>query len=104
MMLFMGNIMGAVLVSPLALPHWVWPEAWQWLCLAGTGLVAIMGQRLTLVAMTTADANFVAPLLYATMVFSGLYGVLVFGEVPGWGLYIGMALIVVSGVMLARSR
>lgn len=103
-MLFMGNIMGAVLVSPLALADWVWPEAWQWLCLAGTGLVAIMGQRLTLVAMSTADANFVAPLLYATMVFSGLYGVLVFGEVPGWGLYIGMALIVVSGVLLARSH
>ena len=54
--------------------------------------------------MSTADANFVAPLLYATMVFSGRDGVLVFGEEPGWGLYIGMVLIVVSGVMLARSR
>ncbi|MBT6430491.1 MAG: DMT family transporter [Rhodospirillaceae bacterium] len=102
-MLFMGNFLGAVLVAPFAIPTWVWPEPWQWLPLAGTGLVAIVGQRLTLTAMTTADASFVAPLLYATMIFSGLYGVLLFGEVPGWSLYAGMALIIASGLMLARS-
>ena len=103
-MLFMGNIFGAALVSPFVLPIWVWPELWQWPYLACTGLVAVVGQRLTLVAMAAADANFVAPLLYTTMAFSGLYGVLVFGEVPSWGLYIGMALILLSGLMLARSR
>ena len=101
-MLFMGNMLGAVLVGAFSLPQWVWPEPWQWLPLGGTGLVAIIGQRLTLTAMQSADANFVAPMLYATMVFSGLYGVLVFGEVPGWGLYIGMALIITSGVLLIR--
>ena len=102
-MLFMGNSLGAVLVGVFALPQWVWPEPWQWLPLAGTGLVAIVGQRLTLTAMQSADANVIAPLLYATMIFSGLYGVLLFGEVPGWGLYVGMGLIISSGVMLARS-
>ena len=103
-MLFMGNILGSALVSPFVLPIWVWPELWQWPFLACTGLVAVVGQRLTLVAMAAADANFVAPLLYTTMAFSGLYGILVFGEVPSWGLYIGMALILLSGLMLARSR
>ncbi len=102
-MLFMGNFLGAVLTAVPALPQWVWPEGWQWFCLAGTGLVAIVGQRLTLFAMRTADANFIAPMLYATMIFSALYGVLLFGEVPGWGLYAGMALMVASGVLLARS-
>jgi len=53
--------------------------------------------------MRSADANVIAPLLYATMIFSGLYGVLLFGEVPEWGLYVGMGLIISSGVMLARS-
>ncbi|MDE0725458.1 MAG: DMT family transporter [Alphaproteobacteria bacterium] len=102
-MLFMGNILGAILVAAFALPQWTWPEPWQWFPLAGTGLVAIVGQRLTLTAMRSADANVIAPLLYATMIFSGLYGVLLFGEVPGWGLYVGMGLIISSGVMLARS-
>ncbi len=102
-MLFLGNFLGMVLTAIFALPQWVWPEPWQWYFLGGTGLVAIVGQRLTLFAMQTADANFVAPMLYATMVFSGLYGVLLFGEVPGWGLYLGVALIITSGIMLARS-
>lgn len=102
-MLFMGNILGAILVAVFALPQWTWPEPWQWFPLAGTGLVAIVGQRLTLTAMRSADANVIAPLLYATIIFSGLYGVLLFGEVPGWGLYVGMGLIISSGVMLARS-
>ncbi len=102
-MLFMGNILGAILVAAFALPQWTWPEPWQWFPLAGTGLVAIVGQRLTLTAMRSADANVIAPLLYATIIFSGLYGVLLFGEVPGWGLYVGMGLIISSGVMLARS-
>ena len=102
-MLFMGNILGTVLVGVFAVPQWVWPEQWQWLPLVATGLVAIVGQRLTLIAMTSADANVVAPMLYATMIFSGLYGVLIFGELPGWGLYMGMGLIITSGVMLARS-
>lgn len=102
-MLFMGNILGAILVAAFALPQWTWPEPWQWFPLAGTGLVAIVGQRLTLTAMRSADANVIAPLLYATMIFSGLYGVLLFGEVPEWGLYVGMRLIISSGVMLARS-
>lgn len=100
-MLFMGNILGAILVAVFALPQWTWPEPWQWFPLAGTGLVTIVGQRLTLTAMRSADANVIAPLLYATMIFSGLYGVLLFGEVPGWGLYVGMGLIISGGVMLA---
>ncbi len=100
-MLFMGNILGAILVAVFALPQWTWPEPWQWFPLGGTGLVTIVGQRLTLTAMRSADANVIAPLLYATMIFSGLYGVLLFGEVPGWGLYVGMGLIISGGVMLA---
>ncbi len=68
-MLFMGNILGAILVAVFALPQWTWPEPWQWFPLAGTGLVAIVGQRLTLTAMRSADANVIAPLLYATIIF-----------------------------------
>ena len=68
-MLLMGNILGAILVAVFALPQWIWSEPWQWFPLAGTGLVAIVGQRLTLTAMRSADANVIAPLLYATIIF-----------------------------------
>jgi len=44
----------------------------------------------------------VAPFLYSTLLFSGLFGVLLFDEVLRPSLFLGMALIVGSGLLLAR--
>ena len=101
-MLFFGNLFGALIAALLALPIWVWPAPGQWLILAGTGLVAVVGQRLLLHAMALAEANFVAPFLYSTLLFSGLYGVLLFDEVLRPSLFLGIALIVGSGLLLLR--
>ena len=101
-MLFFGNMFGALLTFLPALPAWVWPEPLQWLSLAAIALVVIIGQRLVLHAMALAEANFVAPFMYSTMLFSGLFGVLLFDEMPSPALFLGMALIVASGVLLAR--
>ncbi len=49
-----------------------------------------------------ADANFVAPFFYTTMLFSALFGVLLFDEAMSLSLTLGMALIVSSGLLLAR--
>lgn len=101
-MLFFGNLFGALIASLLALPTWVWPEAEQWFLLAATGLVAVVGQRLLLHAMAMADANFIAPFLYSSLLFSGLFGVVFFDEVLRLSLFLGIALIVASGLLLLR--
>ena len=101
-MLFFGNLFAALLASILAIPTWVSPQPLQWFLFAAMGLVAIVGQRLVLHAMAIADANFVAPFLYSTLLFSGLYGVLLFDEILRLSLFLGMALIVASGVLMAR--
>jgi|TARA_B100000959_G_scaffold79778_1_gene84941 drug/metabolite transporter (DMT)-like permease len=101
-MLFFGNMFSALLTLVPALPAWVWPEPIQWLILAALALVVIVGQRLVLHAMALADANFVAPFMYSTMLFSTLVGVLLFDEVPSLTLFFGMALIFASGLLLAR--
>lgn len=101
-MLFFGNLFGALIASVLALATWVWPGPEQWLILAATGLVAVIGQRLLLHAMALADANFVALFLYSTLLFSGLLGVLLFDEVLRPTLFLGIALIVASGLLLMR--
>ncbi|MBT6986950.1 MAG: DMT family transporter, partial [Rhodospirillaceae bacterium] len=101
-MLFFGNLFGAILGGLAAIPAWVSPQPMEWLIFAAMGLVAIAGQRLVLHAMAMADANFVAPFLYSTLLFSGLFGVLLFDEVLRPSLFLGMALIVGSGLLLAR--
>ncbi len=101
-MLFFGNLFGALIASLLAVPTWVWPAPGQWLILAATGLVAVVGQRLLLHAMAMADANFIAPFLYSSLLFSALYGVLFFDEVLRLSLFFGMIMIVGSGLLLLR--
>ncbi len=101
-MLFFGNMFGAFLTFVPALPAWVWPEPVQWLILALLALLVIVGQRLVLLAMALAEANFVAPFMYSTMLFSSLLGVLLFDEIPSLALFLGIVLIVASGVLLAR--
>ncbi|MDP6873109.1 MAG: DMT family transporter [Alphaproteobacteria bacterium] len=101
-MLFFGNLFGALITLPLAMPAWVWPVLHQWLLLMAIALVVIIGQRLVLHAMALADANFVAPFMYSTMLFSGLLGLLFFNEMPTLSLFAGMGLIIASGLILAR--
>lgn len=101
-MLFFGNLFGALIASILALPIWVWPAPGQWLLLAATGLVAVVGQRLLLHAMAQADANFIAFFMYSTLLFSGLFGAVLFDEVLRLTLFLGFALIVASGLLLMR--
>ncbi|MDA1098435.1 MAG: DMT family transporter [Proteobacteria bacterium] len=101
-MLFFGNLFGALIAGLLAVPIWNWPAPGQWLILAATGLVAVVGQRLLLHAMAMADANFIAPFLYSSLLFSGLLGVVFFDEVLRLSLFLGIALIVASGLLLLR--
>ena len=48
-----------------------------------------------------ADANFVAPFCYATLIFAALYDLLFFNEVPDVVTWIGAGTIIAGAVLLA---
>ena len=52
-------------------------------------------------AMARADASFVAPFSYATLVFAALYDALFFGAVPDAVTYLGAAVILTGALWLA---
>jgi drug/metabolite transporter (DMT)-like permease len=52
-------------------------------------------------AFGAAPANIVAPFGYTSLVWSALFGVLLFAEIPGPGTIIGSSLIVGSGLVVA---
>jgi drug/metabolite transporter (DMT)-like permease len=95
LVLAIGGI-GTVLFEdwkPVALRHLV--------LLAGAG-VFLTAAHLTIInAFRWADAAVVAPFLYSFTLWAVLSGIFIFGDIPGWQAMIGMALIVVSGVLLA---
>lgn len=55
-------------------------------------------------ALKYADLSTVIPFDYSRLVFAGILGLLLFGETPEMGSYVGYTLIVMSGIYLIRSE
>ena len=64
------------------------------------GPLAIAAQFCNILAFRMADAAILGPISYTWILFSALLGYVWFGEVPGPGLALGAALIVIGGIWL----
>lgn len=88
----LAGLLGMVFVG--ATP-WSWPAA---LWLLPIGLLAVFGQLCMTRAYASGATMLVANLQYSGIVFAGLYSLLIFGDqlpLMGW---LGMALIIASGI------
>lgn len=80
-------------------------EGWQpvglegWLALTGVGLFGLVGQLAMTRAFGMGSALLTAALQYTTIVFSALLAAAIWGQVPDWMAWSGMALIVASGLL-----
>jgi len=85
-----------------ALPVWVWPTAWQWLLLAGVGLISAAAQLLMTEAYRRGDTTLVAPFEYSGIVWTTAIGLLLWGEAPdGWDA-LGVVVLVGCGLFIWR--
>lgn len=84
-------------------PHWVWPTPPQWALLLGMALVSLLGQVLLTQAYLREKAAAVAFVRYIGIVFSAAWGLALWGEVPGWHVVLGAALVVGGCVGLSRA-
>jgi drug/metabolite transporter (DMT)-like permease len=82
---------------------WRAPDLRHALLLLGAGFFLMLGQLLILYAYRHSAAGTVAPFFYSFTLWAVVSGLLVFGETPGPLALVGMGLIVLSGVALARS-
>ncbi|MEM9738486.1 MAG: DMT family transporter [Pseudomonadota bacterium] len=53
------------------------------------------------IAYGRAPAQRLAPLEYTALIWSALFGWIIFGEVPGWQLYLGAAIIIAACMLVA---
>lgn len=92
---------GSAAVSGLAsIPGWVWPSAWQWVFLAGIGIVSAGAQILMTEAYRSGEATLLAPFEYSAIVWTTTLGIAVWGEYPdGWDLA-GVAVLVGAGLYI----
>jgi S-adenosylmethionine uptake transporter len=89
------TVVGAVLMLVTGMSPWVWPSV---LWLLPVGVLAALGQLCMTKAYSRGSTLVVANLQYSGIVFGALFGLMLFGEhIPLMG-WLGMALIMASGI------
>jgi len=99
--LLVNNVIGVVLASLAAAFVWQAPTPAQWAALAGIGGLMALAQTCFITAIARADASFVAPFWYATLVFAALYDLALFGVIPDAVSAAGAVIIVAGAALLA---
>lgn len=99
--LLTNNLLGLVIASVAVLPVWQMPTVEQWAALAGIGLLMACAQTAFINGMARADASFVAPFSYATLIFAALYDFLAFDVLPDAISLLGAVVILTGAAVLA---
>ena len=99
--LWFNNLLGMGIATCAVLPVWQMPSPAQWGALAALGLLMACAQACFINGMARADASFVAPFSYATLVFAALYDFLGFGAVPDAVSILGAVIILAGAAILA---
>jgi drug/metabolite transporter (DMT)-like permease len=87
----------------LALPFWSWPPTVNWWpFMVGMGLAGTLGHLCWVRALGMADVSLVVSYDYVRLLFAALIGYWAFSEAPGLHTWVGAALIVGSGIYIAR--
>jgi drug/metabolite transporter (DMT)-like permease len=91
----------ATLLSLLSLPFgWVVPGTLDLSLLIGAGVVGGVAQILITSSYRFGGASMLAPFDYASLIFAGLIGYVIFSELPTWNMVAGAALVVLGGVLI----
>ncbi len=99
--LFINNSLGLIVATIAVLFVWQPPTPAQWGALAGLGLLMACAQACYVNAMKRADASYITPFSYLTLVFAALYDLAIFGERPDAISLTGAGIIVAGAALLA---
>ena len=101
--LLVNNFIGWILMSTVMIPFWIAPTTAQWGVLVALGVMMAAAQTCFINAMARADASYVTPFSYLTLIFAAAYDWAIFKSVPDWVSVLG-AVIIVSGAALLAWR
>ena len=100
--LLITGIVGALLVSLIIPFYWVKPTLNQWSLMAGIGVFACIGHLFLILSLKYADASKLAPLGYTEIIPNVIIGYYFFNELPDNWTYLGLFIIVLSGLYISR--
>ncbi|WP_270726426.1 DMT family transporter [Shimia sp. Alg240-R146] len=87
-------------ITDFLLRAWHWPASGDYWILALLGVASAMGGFFISQAYRLSEASMIAPLEYIAMPMGVAFGVVIFGEWPALTTWIGMVLIIGSGLFV----
>lgn len=99
---FLYGLISLVVWTVPSLAVWQTPSAAQAVLLLAAGLLAIAGDFLASHAARRAEASLLAPVEFVQVPLGALIGFFLFAERPGWPLFAGVALMLLSVAYIAR--
>ncbi|MDB9831969.1 DMT family transporter [Candidatus Pelagibacter sp.] len=100
--LLLTGLVGLVAVSGIMPLIWVNPSLSQWSMMAGIGVFACIGHLFLILSLKYADASKLAPLGYTEIIPNVIIGYYFFGNFPDNWTFLGLAIIVISGIYISR--
>lgn len=105
--LFYYFLAGTIALSPFAIQYWPEIGMNDLLLLIGVGVSTFLGQITFTLSSKYADPSTLAPISYMSIVFSGLFGWIIWQEIPEQIILLGMLLVIfgcILTLLLARSK
>lgn len=78
---------------------WQWPTAFEWLLLTGVGVISSLAQWIGVTAYQKSEANVVANVEYAKIIYAAVFGYFLFSEVPNFLAFMGISLLILSAFL-----
>ena len=100
--LLLTGVVGAIIVSTIMPFVWVTPTLNQWSMMAAIGIFACIGHLFLILSLKYADASKLAPLGYTEIIPNTLIGYHFFSELPDNWTYLGLFIIILSGLYISR--
>tara|TARA_B100000787_G_scaffold9259_1_gene7084 strand:+ start:2586 stop:3431 length:846 start_codon:yes stop_codon:yes gene_type:complete len=100
-LLFTG-IVGAIIISMFMPAIWVKPSLNEWFMMAIIGLIASVAHLFIILSLKYADASKLAPLGYSEIITNIIISFYFFHELPDNWTYLGLFIIVFSGIYISR--
>ena len=82
--------------------NWLWPDTMGWLAMAVLGIVIVIGSTFAAIAYQNGPSATVASFDYSYLVFSAMWGLIFFSEVPDLLSVVGMLMITGAGLIAVR--
>lgn len=91
-----------VLSIPWVIPNFVLPQGWEWLMLLGMGISTQIAQVFLTKSLHYETAARATNVSYIGVVFSTIWGIMFFMEIPDWRTAVGAAIVVYAVARIGR--